>query len=312
VLKDLNLSTDEILVTNGARDAIRLVTTWLSLLGGTVFLPVPTYFRAINIFSAHGLEPIEVPTDSSGIIPEALDELLSSGRFASPYLLYIIPDCNNPDGKTLPINRRKAIAEMALEERIWVLEDTVPRDISFSQPLETIFALCHQKNSFLVSSFSKTVNLGLRLGWVVACRERIQDLLRLRGGSSPSKLSSIILSMVVKEVDWPNLKDNLAKKCFARAKLMSGILRNEAMDLFRWEFPSGGLFLWLCLTESCSAEAVAEECERNGLLVSTGRKYLVVEPCKQYIRLAYGSVPECEFQKAIATLADSVRRTLER
>lgn len=108
--RGLATDADDLVVTGGSQQGLALLATVLLEPGDVVLVESPTYLAALQCFGFAGARVVPVPTDEDGVLPDALEELVLRER---PKLLYLIPDFQNPTGRTLPAERRRAVAEVA-------------------------------------------------------------------------------------------------------------------------------------------------------------------------------------------------------
>src|SRR3954465_10149013 len=150
-----------IVITSGSLQGFVFLAQLLVRPGTRVLVEAPTYDRPLKILSRLGAEIVGVPMDEDGLIPDELPE----GDFA---FLYTIPTFQNPSGRTLSLERRRRLAELALERQLLVLEDDPYGLVRYDgDPLPSVFELAEGEQIAYCSSFSKTVAPGLRVGWYV-------------------------------------------------------------------------------------------------------------------------------------------------
>src|SRR5882757_226026 len=126
--RGLATEADDLLVTGGSQQGLTLVATALLEPGDVVLVENPTYLAALQTFAFAGARVVPVPTDADGLVPEALAELVLRER---PKLLYLVPNFQNPTGRTLPLARRRAVAEVAGRHGLWIAEDDPYGELRF-------------------------------------------------------------------------------------------------------------------------------------------------------------------------------------
>ena len=156
------------MVTAGNSNGLDLVASVFAHAGDVALVELPTYHFALGILRDHGLEIVGVPTDEDGLILDELaatvDRLTAAGKRVA--LLYTIPTFGNPTGRTMPVERRRRVAEQARRHGFVIAEDDVYRELWFAtEPPPSIWAVGGQAPVFRLGSFSKTLAPALRLGW---------------------------------------------------------------------------------------------------------------------------------------------------
>ena len=126
--KGLPTGPDDLLVTGGSQQGLSLIATALLEPGDVVLVENPTYLAALQCFGFAGARVVPVPTDEDGVVPEALADLV---RREHPKLLYLIPNFQNPTGRTLPPARRRAVADVAARYGLWIAEDDPYGELRF-------------------------------------------------------------------------------------------------------------------------------------------------------------------------------------
>lgn len=127
-VRGLPTGPDDLLVTTGSQQALSLLATALLEPGDVVLVESPCYLAALQVFAFAGARVVAVPGDGDGVDPEALDELVARER---PKLLYTVPTFQNPTGRTLPADRRAAVAAVAARRGLWIVEDDPYGELRF-------------------------------------------------------------------------------------------------------------------------------------------------------------------------------------
>ncbi|MFA9272996.1 MAG: PLP-dependent aminotransferase family protein, partial [Baekduiaceae bacterium] len=162
--RGLPTAGEELLVCTGSQQALGLVCDVLLEPGDTVLVEDPTYLAALQRFGMAGAHVVGVPCDDDGLLPDALETAVREHR---PKLLYTMPNFQNPSGRTLPASRRDAIARIAADLGLWILEDDPYGELRYEgSALPPIAALDDAADRTIhISSLSKVLAPGLRLGY---------------------------------------------------------------------------------------------------------------------------------------------------
>jgi 2-aminoadipate transaminase len=185
------VDTENVLITTGSQEALDLVGKVLINPGDRILTEEPTYLGAIQAFTMYGADYVTVPIDADGLQTSLLEEALRSG----PKFMYILPNFQNPAGTTLPLDRRLDLTAMAGRYGIPIIEDDPYGQLRYEgdhiKPLVVLDAEaqhCEKSghytgNVIYLSTFSKTLAPGLRLGWVVAPKDVIARLVQAKQGT---------------------------------------------------------------------------------------------------------------------------------
>jgi 2-aminoadipate transaminase len=303
----------------GARhgvDASRVVLTNGSLQGfvflaqhsagrGRVLVEAPTYDRPLKILRDLGVEVAAVPQDDDGLDLDALEHELRRGAPAS--FLYTIPTFQNPSGRTMPLERRRSLIELAREHELLIVEDDPYGLIRFEgDALPTLFELAHGEGVVHSSSFSKTVAPGVRVGYLVF-PPGLADSIGLLAASTyitPVLLAEATVYEFVREGRFePNL-ERVRELLRARRDAMLGALETEFPNGATWSNPEGGYFLWLDFPDGVDGADVLERATSAGVTFIRGTDFFPPgEGGGQSARLAFSYASPDEIVEGIRRLA---------
>jgi DNA-binding transcriptional MocR family regulator len=238
-----------VVITSGSLQGFVFLAEQLLRPGARVLVEAPTYDRPLKILARLGAEIVTVPMDENGLMPDELPE----GDFA---FLYTIPTFQNPSGRTLSVERRRRLAELARERELLVLEDDPYGLVRYDgEPLPTVFELAGGDQIAYCSSFSKTVAPGLRVGWFVLPAKLAQEIEAFAVSTyiSPPYLSeATVLEFARRGSFEPNLErvNGLLRE---RREAMLEALAQRVPEDASWTRPEGGYFVWAELTGSTPA-----------------------------------------------------------
>src|SRR4051812_16535536 len=165
--RGLATEPDEVLVTSGSQQALTLVATVLLEPGDVVLTEEPSYLAALQAFALAGARVVPVACDDEGLDPDAVAAAAAEHR---PRLLYTIPTFQNPTGRTLGLERRRALAAVAERQGFWLIEDDPYGELRYrGAPLPSLATMPGAEDRTLaLSTLSKVAAPGLRVGWVRA------------------------------------------------------------------------------------------------------------------------------------------------
>jgi len=293
----------QVLITNGSLQGLSLVAGLLVEPGDRVLVEGPTYDRALHITARHHGEPVIVPTDDDGLDPDGL-ELPAS-------FLYLIPTFQNPSGRTLSLARRRAIAELAAEGKVLVLEDDPYSLVRYEgDPLPSIYELAGGAGVLYSFSFSKIVAPGLRVGYLVGPADLIA---RLEALAVQTYLTPALLAQATafEFVDRGLLDGNVQKVVSMlreRRDAMLETFESEMPEGTAWSRPQGGYFTWLDLPDGTDAGALLDAATTEGVTFVKGSDfYPAGKGGESSARLAFSFVSPADCRTGVARLAGLLR-----
>jgi DNA-binding transcriptional MocR family regulator len=296
---------ERVLVTNGSLQGMVFLAERFA--GNRVLVEEPTYDRPLKILAAHGVETVPVAMDNEGLDLAALADALDSG--GKPAFLYTIPTFQNPSGRTLSVERRHQLAEIAREHELLVLEDDPYGLVRFDgEALPTLFELEGGTHVAYSSSFSKTIAPGLRVGYfdLPSALERELEALATSTYITPVLLGQATVFEFLRRGNFePNL-ERVSTLLGARRDAMLEALERELPDA-RWSKPQGGYFVWLELPDGADAGALLERATVAGVTFVPGADF---GGAPNTARLAFSFVSPDEIREGVRRLAALVREPL--
>jgi 2-aminoadipate transaminase len=293
-----------ILVTNGSLEGLNLLLERFAALG-RILVEAPTYDRPLKIAARLGAELRTIQHEGDGLDVDALEAEL--GRDTSPALLYVLPTFQNPSGRTLSLERRTRLAELARRHDLTILEDDPYRLVRFEgEPLPTLLELVGGERLVYSSSFSKIVAPGLRVGYFVLPAALAPELeqLAVNVWLAPSFLAQATLLEFLRR---GNLAPNVAHVCARlrerRDAMLAGL--EERLAGARWSRPEGGYFVWLDFTGDVDAGELLGRAEEAGVTFVRGSDFFPAGTGGHgSARLAYSFVSPVEIEEGIGRLAE--------
>lgn len=297
-LSSAGISTcpDEVLVTNGAHQAIVLVTELYVPKGATVVVEAPSWPGCIDVFRAAGARLVGVPLDDEGIEASGVEAALDQN---APALLYVMPTYHNPTGVLMSKSRRRQIAELAARYDVPVLEDNAYSAFSQADPQAPLAAYAAPGCEVLtVGSLGKAIWGGLRSGWVRAPAEVIERLARrkaLADLGSPL-LDQALAARLLREIDTLTAARDAE---LGRRLILLERLLHERLPTWRWRTPDGGAALWVELP-GVDASVYAQVALRHGVEIVPGSAMDPDGGHDTFLRIPFTFTPD--------VLAELVRR----
>jgi DNA-binding transcriptional MocR family regulator len=288
----------QLTLTSGAMTGLGLVLDVAGPAGRLAVTETPTYPGALRILSQHGRRTRGWPAGPAGWDPGHLARLLRAG---SPGVLYVQPDGHNPTGAIMPAAARDDAARAAAAGWLVVTDETMrPLHLAGDQD-PSLAALDHRV--VVVSSLSKTVWGGLRLGWVRAPGALTRQLraAAVATGAGPSALDQITAARLLPTLDQVVQRRTrlLAENLQHLEHRLRGLAAAGAG--IRWHRPAGGITLWLDLHPRSSYEVV-RECARLGMLLEPASSYAADGRDDRHLRIPF-TLPPAVLDQVASTLA---------
>jgi 2-aminoadipate transaminase len=297
-----DVDPSRIFVTNGSLQGFVFLAQRLAP-GRRVLVERPTYDRPLKILRELGAEIVPVACDDEGLDPDALERELQAGDAA---FLYVIPTFQNPSGRTLGLDRRRRVVELAREHGLLVLEDDPYGLVRFEgEPLPSLLELSGGETAYS-SSFSKTIAPGLRVGWFVLPEELAADVAARATGTyiTPVLLGqATAYEFVARGLFEPNL-ERVRSLLGARRDAMLAAL-DARLGEARTSRPEGGYFVWVTLDGVDSGELL-ERAEQAGVTFVKGTDF---GGDASSLRLAYSFVSTEEIAEGVDRLASVLALT---
>lgn len=242
-----------ILITCGSQQALSYLSRALLSEGDTVFCEAPSYVGALDTFRTQNVKIVGIEMDEQGMRTDALENALAACK---PRFIYTIPDFQNPTGRRMSLDRRRLLVELAERYDTYIVEDAPYSLISFDGTLyPAVKSFDHGNRVFYLGSFSKTICPGIRVGWLVADTQTLQQLiyLKMRDDLQVSNLSQRQTDLYLRKYDF---NAHLAHMCILyrrRRDCMLQAVRESFPPGTQIVMPEGGIFLWLSLPKQLDA-----------------------------------------------------------
>jgi 2-aminoadipate transaminase len=293
-----------VLVTNGSLPGLNLVLDHFGS-KGRILVEAPTYDRPLKIAARLGAEVHTVPQDEHGVDVDALEQELR--RDPSPAFLYVLPTFQNPSGRTLPLERRRRLVELAQEHPLTVLEDDPYGRVRFDgEPLPTLFELDGGENVLYSSSFSKIVAPGARVGYFVLPADLAATLEGVAANVylTPALVGQATVYEFIRRGSLERNIERVSSLLRARRDAMLEALERDLPDV-RSSRPEGGYFLWLDLPESVDAGELLVQAEEAGVTFVRGADFFPAASGlgRSAARLAFSFVSPDEIREGVSRLA---------
>jgi 2-aminoadipate transaminase len=302
------VAPERVLLTTGSLQGFNFVARHLRSLDATVLVEAPCYDRSLAIVRRLGLNAESIPLREDGIDLDALADALD--RIPGPKLVYTIPTFQNPSGRTLSRENRDRLLALAHETGALVLEDDPYGLLRFDgEPVPQLFELTRGAGVLFMSSFSKTVAPGIRVGYLILPDELVAPIegFVLENYVSPSVFVQAALHEFVAggffEPNLGRIRDGLRVRRDAMLSALDRELEGEAS----WNSPEGGYFLWVDLAAGVHGATLLAEATAAGVTFVPGSEFYLGAGGEHAVRLAFSFASVPEIDEGIAKLAALVR-----
>lgn len=309
----MEVTPEQILVTLGSSNGLGIICDALLDPGDVVLIDAPAWMGATSMFKLAGAELVGIPVDEKGIDPDAvasaLDRLENEGR--QPKFLYTLPTFQNPSGVELSLERRRALAQLANERNLLIIEDDAYYELRFAGDYPpTLYSMAEPGNVLYCGTLSKTIAAGLRLGYVVGPAPVVATLARARIDALRNSFTAALADWYIRTGRYHAHLAHLRKIYQAKCQRMLTALEREIPEGVRWTRPNGGFFIWVTLPDGLSATSILPACREQRVDFIPGPAFYGDGSGDQHLRLSYSAVTLEQIDEGIARLAKVVRQAL--
>ncbi len=290
---------DQVLMTSGSQQGLDLLGKVLIDEGSKVLVETPSYLGALQAFSVYGPEFVSVPTDDSGLLPDAVDAI---GQGAC--LLYALPNFQNPTGRTLSLERRVQLVETCARLELPLIEDDPYGALSYGGEALPKMLTMNPGGVIYLGSFSKVLTPGIRLGYVVAPLPLVRKLEQAKQAADlhTAQLTQMVVHEVIKDgflgTHIPTIRKLYADQCQA----MLAALTEFSPAGVTWTRPEGGMFIWVTLPKHIDSMQLLDEAVAQNVAFVPGASFYANAPELNTLRLSFVTVSPEKIREGVAKL----------
>lgn len=287
VVKDFedisSLSDEEIMITTGSTNGIYYFTRSLIDPGDIVICEAPGFPGSLTGMAACGARCFGIEMDESGMVAEQLSQTLKQlfDKNEPVKFIYVIPEFQNPSGRTMDLKRRRQILEIAKEFELPILEDQPYRELRYDgERIVTLWELARTEytDSKLVTicrSFSKILGPGLRLGYTMGPAEMIESMVKWaqKITVSPDCTSQRVAARFIEKGYMGGQISKIIKLYRPRRDAMIDALETYMPDSVRWTLPEGGMFIWVTFDNNVNTDRLLDRALKNRVAFVPGSKF---------------------------------------
>jgi 2-aminoadipate transaminase len=301
-----------LLFTNGSQQALDLIGRVFIDEGDKIIIGLPTYLGALQAWNVYGPQYVTVEEDDHGMCMDSVERALKAHPGVK--FVYVLPNFHNPAGTTLPMDRRERLVELAAIHGAFIIEDDPYGELRYEgEDLTPIFTL-HKENTLYLSTFSKTLAPGLRLGWFVAPERVISKLIQAKQGADLN--TSTLVQYLAYDICQRGLVRAHVRKVRRLYKERRDAMLKALEEHFpaeaTWTRPLGGLFLWARLPECVDTlDLLKVAVEEKVAFVPGNAFYPDDRDGRCCMRLNFSYSEPAVIEEGIRRLGRAVKRRLE-
>lgn len=306
-----SLSAEDLVVTTGGQEAVTLALRAVCKAGDIVAIESPMFFGILQVMEVLGLKAIEIPSHArTGMDLAALERAMRGHRIAA---CIAIPQFNNPQGSLMPEEHKKALLAMLAKRDIPLIEDDIYGELHFAptrpRPAKTFD---REGRVLLCASVSKSLAMGLRVGWIAPGRY-LDAVLRIK--RSTSVASATLPAAVVAEFLSNGGYDHHLRSLRVAIERQVGRMSEGIAQTFpkgvRISRPQGGLVLWVELPKAVDALRLHEEASAERISIAPGPLFSARGAFGNFIRLNCGEPWSPQHERALTILGHLAQKQLK-
>ena len=305
--RGVSCDADNIAITTGSQQSIDLISKMFINRGDTILVEKPTYMSALDVFNTYGANIVGVEMDDEGLRMDALEQALKNHPEAK--FLYTVPTFQNPTGRTLPVDRRQRMVELARQYDIVIIEDDPYGQLRFAgDPVPAVKSFDSDGRVFYLSTFSKTLTPGLRTGWVVADPAFIKHFTVIKQ-SADLHTDNVAQQVIAEFLADFNIDEHIAKirqVYRQREQLMIEQIQKHFPTGVKYTNPDGGLFIWVEIPGNINTQDLFDQCIKNNVAFVPGEPFYPGEPESGTFRLNFSNMSEEKIKDGIQLLGKAI------
>ncbi|MCT3398458.1 aminotransferase-like domain-containing protein [Lentilactobacillus hilgardii] len=302
---------DNIMISTGSQQSIDLTAKMFVNPGDTVIVEKPTYLCALDVFRSYGAHIVGIDMDENGMKIDQLEKAVAENP--NTKFIYTIPNFQNPTGRTMSADRRERMIEIADNYDIMIVEDDPYGAIRFAgDDIEPIKFYDDHERVIYLSTFSKILAPGLRLGWIVAEKSLIKKftLMKQSADVHSDNLTQHIVAKFMSEYDIDEHIDKIKQVYRKRERVMMNAIEAFFPKNVHYSHPEGGLFIWVEVPGDVDTKALFDTCIKHNVAFVPGEPFYPDAVTPGTFRLNYSNMSEDHIKTGIKRLGDAIKETI--
>ncbi len=314
-VKNINCELHDIIITSGAQQGLSLVALCFLDPGDTYLTSTPAYLGAVQAFQAYEAKCESIPSNSEGIdidsLRRNLERLRRTGIY--PKFIYCVPNFQNPSGETMSLNIRKDLLDIASEYDFLIIEDDPYGELVFEgNPIPPIKSLDKKGRVIYLSTFSKILAPGFRLGWVITSREILDKFVQAK--QATDLCTNTFSQYVAYEYIHGGYLDKQIEYIRALYKRNRDVMLESIEKYFpkevTWNIPKGGMFIWITLPPTIDTRLMFQKALGKKVAYVVGEAFFPEGGNYNSMRLNFSYSDEKTIQEGIKRLAEVIKEEL--
>ena len=310
-----DVNPNNVLITTGSQQGLDLVAKVLLDKGSRALVESPTYLGAVMAFTPMEPEVLSVESDADGIDLADLSAKASQGDQRARFL-YVLPNFQNPTGRTMSETGRAALSHSAAELGLPLMEDNPYGDLWFDTPPPPSLTARNPQGGIYLGSFSKVLAPGLRMGFIVAPSAVYPKLLQAKQAAdlhSPSFNQRMIYEVMQDgflDRHVPTIRALYKSQRDAMLQALAQHFPDAATQpeqSLTWNTPAGGMFLWARLPAGMNAVDLLPHAVDKGVAFVPGAPFYAGAPDARSMRLSFVTPSVKEIHRGVAALAEAIK-----
>lgn len=314
-VKNINCELHDVIITSGAQQALSLVALCFLDPGDTYLTSAPAYLGAVQAFHAYEANCESIPINTEGIDTDSLRRNIERLRRTGvhPKFLYCVPNFQNPSGETMSLHHRKELLDIASEYDFLIIEDDPYGELVFEgKPIPPIKSFDKRGRVIYISTFSKILAPGFRLGWVVASKEILDKFILAK--QATDLCTNTFSQYVAYEYINGGFLDKQVEEIKALYKKNRDVMIEELNKNFpkgvTWTVPKGGMFIWLTLPKTIDTRLMFKKAMAKKIAYVIGEAFYPEGGNYNSMRLNFSYSDEKTIREGVKRLAEVIEEEL--
>lgn len=309
----IKATADNVLITSGSQQGLDFAGKVFLDEGDIVITERPSYLGAIMAFKAYSPEFVDIAMDDDGMDMAQLEQVLSTRQRVK--MIYVIPDFQNPTGKTWSVERRKQLVELANRFDVPIIEDNPYGELRFEgERPPAVKSFDTQGRVLFLGTFSKTFCPGMRLGWTLGEGELLNKFVLVKQGADlqTSSLGQRELNQFMEDYDLDAHIATIREVYRSRRDVMLAAMDTHfpKVEGLTYTYPNGGLFTWVELPAHMNARELFKKAIEKEVAFVPGGSFYPNGGYENTLRLNYSNMPEEKIKEGIKRIGEAIDEML--